>query len=370
MWSTVKDNYLYPDFNGVNWEDIYQEFLPRVQAGLTIQDFYAAMSEMIGRLNDEHSAFLNPQQVAEQEARYSGDFHYVGIGVVTMSVPERRRLTIGAVFPGSPAEKAGLRTHDNILQIDGVPIIDEKEDRRSLLRGPEGSQVTLTVQYPGEQPRQVTITRRAVQGSMPTPHQVLITPGGKRVGYILLLTFEDENIPNGVRQALKDLSRDGPLDGLIVDVRLNPGGASTIFENTISFFVQGAVGSIVNRQEKIPVRVKGEDIQGSQGVPLVVLTGQRTSSFGEIFAGVLQDLGRATIVGETTDGNVELLEVYPLQDGSRLWLAHDTYRPLNHPDLVWEKSGIIPDIKVSSNWDEVTLETDPIVQAALAHFDQ
>jgi C-terminal processing protease CtpA/Prc len=95
-----------------------------------------------------------------------------------------------------------------------------------------------------------------------------------------------------------------------------------------------------------------------------------TASYGEVFAGVLKDLDRAYLIGETTGGNVETLWGYDFDDGSRAWIAHESFRPLNHPDENWEESGVVPHLTVLSNWDEVTVETDPAVIAALEHFDQ
>jgi hypothetical protein len=75
------------------------------------------------------------------------------------------------------------------------------------------------------------------------------------------------------------------------------------------------------------------------------------------------------LIGETTGGNVELLWGYDFEDGSRAWIAHETFRPKNHPDQVWEDTGIIPDLEAPSEWDLVTLETDPAVKAALEYLD-
>ena len=117
------------------------------------------------------------------------------------------------------------------------------------------------------------------------------------------------------------------------------------------------------------MNVIGADINGSSSLPLVVLVGPNTVSFGEIYSGVLRDMGRATVIGELTGGNVELLRGYDFEDGSRAWIAHENFRPRNHPEQDWEATGIIPDVTVASNWDEVTLQTDPAIQAALDFLD-
>jgi carboxyl-terminal processing protease len=370
LWKIVDEEYLYPDFNGLDWNAVHGEYLQKIEGGLNNDEFYADMEEMISRLGDDHSRFLSPAQVAEEDAELSGENDYVGIGILSSPVIERKYITIILVFPNSPAEDAGLQSHDNILAVDGQPIMDENGFRRQLLRGPEGSTVALTVQTPGQNPRQVQLTRQRVTGSVPVPYESLVTPGGKRIGYILLATFADDTVDDQVGQALRALSAEGKLDGIILDNRENSGGTSAVAKGVLGYFTSGVAGHFISRREgSTAFNILGADINGSSTVPLVVLVGQDSVSFGEIFSGILQDIGRAYVIGKTTDGNVELLWGYDFEDGSRAWIAHDRFQPLNHPDQNWELTGIIPDQTVLSNWDEVTLQSDPVIQAALEHFD-
>ena len=166
------------------------------------------------------------------------------------------------------------------------------------------------------------------------------------------------------------MTKDAPLDGLILDNRMNGGGSSTVLEPVLSYFAGGNLGYFVNRIEEHSLEINIHDINGSSRVPLVVLVGSDTASFGEIFAGVLQDVGRAYLIGKTTDGNVEILWGYDLEDGSKIWLANETFRPLNHPDENWEKTGIIPDLFVAGDFDQYSLETDPAVSAAIEYFSK
>jgi C-terminal peptidase prc len=370
LWSIIDQEYLYEDFNGLDWDAVYQENLARIQQGLTQEDFYELMSEMIHSLGDDHSAFMDPERVAEESARFAGQIDYVGIGVITTSVPERDRVSILLVFPGSPAERAGLKQHDSILSVDGEPIMDENGFRRSLIVGPEGTTIGITVQTPGEEPRQVEVTRQRITSEMPIPHEVITSPQGKRIGYLMLHTFNDITIGNKVGQALQEMTAAGELDGLIIDNRFNSGGVIQVMYKALGYFVAGTVGRFVNRQGGEHANIFGRDINGSLQVPLVVLVGPNTVSAGEIFAGVLKDLQRAYVIGETTDGNVEILYIYDLVDGSRAIIAHDTFEPENNPDQDWEQTGIIPDLEAPSSWDLVTLLTDPAVTAALEYFDQ
>jgi len=370
LWATVKDEYLYPDFNGLDWDEIHVEYLQRIDDGLTSDKFYAAMEEMIMRLGDDHSVFLSPDQVSAQNEEFQGNYDYVGVGIMLSAVPDRKRAVILVTFPGSPAEKAGLQPRDNLLEVNGEPILDDQGFLRDVVRGPKGTQVTLTIQTPGREPRQVTLERQQISTSLPVPFKILTSPEGKRIGYLLLTSFADGGIDRIVGEALNAMTADRKLDGLIIDDTQNGGGADTVLKPTLAYFARGILGYFISREGKRPLEIRrGMDFNGSQTVPLVVLVGLDTVSYGEVFAGVLKDIGRAYIIGETTAGNVETLWGYEFEDGSRAWIAHESFRPLKHPDQNWEVTGIIPDQTVLVHWDEYTTEDDPLVKAALNHFD-
>jgi C-terminal peptidase prc len=302
LWSTIRDDYLYPDFNGLNWDAIHAEYRHRIESGLYNVDFYNAMVEMVQRLNDDHSFFLSPEEASNEDSEYAGHNDFVGIGILTIPVPERDRVSIVLVFPDSPAQNAGLEAHDSILAIDGKPVLDENGFRRDLLRGPEGTQVEITVQTPGEEARSVTLTRSRVTGSIPVPWSSHITPHGKRIGYMLIPSFADETIDDQVADNLKRLAAEGTLDGLILDNRQNSGGADNIARGVLSYFTSGLQGYFIDRfGTQRPLSVSGDDIEGSANLPLIVLVGPDTVSFGEIFSGILQNAGRAYLIGEVTN---------------------------------------------------------------------
>ncbi len=371
LWQTIQEDYLYPDFNGLNWNGVHEEYEQRVKAGLNEEGFYSAMEEMVSRLDDEHSFFLSPEEADSEDNEYSGDNDFVGIGILSIAIPERQRISIILVFPDSPAERAGLVAHDSILAVDGHSIFDEEGYRRDLLRGSEGTQVELTVQTPNEEPRTVTLIRSRVTGPMPVPWDNLLTSMDKNIGYLMLPSFADETIDDQVAEALADMSTEKPLDGLIIDNRQNSGGADNIARGVLSYFTRGRLGHFVDRHNtRRSLSVIGTDIAGSSTIPLVVLIGPDTISFGEIFAGILHDSGRAYLIGDATNGNMELLWGYDLEDGSRAWIAREAFYPLNHPEQEWEETGIIPDLTLATSWDEVTLHSDPAVQASLEYFDK
>jgi carboxyl-terminal processing protease len=359
--SRISQVYLYPDYNGLDWPALVAQYRAKVQSGLDTETFYTEMEKFVYALNDDHSNFESPAMVAESNAQLSGVTDFVGVGVRVNPVTDQSNATILAVYPDSPAEHSGLRSHDSILLVDGRPIAEQGIVHTERVRGPECSGVILTVQTPGEQPRQILLVRYRITSSLPINAQLLPTHDGSRIGYIFLPTFYDDTIPGQVKKTLEDF---GTLDGLILDNRMNSGGASNVVEPILSHFTSGTLGDFVSRRSRRAFSITADPINNSQTVPLVVLAGPDTVSFGEIFTGILQDQGRAKVVGETTMGNVETLHGYDLEDGSRVWIAEERFDPI-HSHTVWEKNGVKPDVVAYANWDTFTFENDPSIAAAL-----
>jgi len=362
LWETVDSEYVYSDFNGNDWQAIGQKYRALVTAGLSDDDFFAAMNDMLAELDDDHSYFESPAEAAESDARYAGNNDYVGIGVLHAPIPQAGRSVIIFTFPGSPAAEAGLRAHDSILAVDGEPIIDAAGNLRDNVRGPEGTTIRLMAQRPGGEPFQLELTRRRITGAEPIDY--CLVPG-TRLGYLFLPGLDDETIPAQVRAALEAFAEAGPLDGLVLDNRQNGGGRDDILEGVLSFFTRGTLGHFVNRQARRPLQIVPEDVGGSQSVPLIALMDVNTASFGEVMSGVLQNSGRARLVGQTTPGNVEIMLGYTFEDGSRAWIAPDTFQPVNLPNGLWEQTGIVPDVFVPTRWDLFSEATDPALAKAV-----
>jgi len=359
--SKVHEVYLYPDFNGLDWNATVAKYRAQIQKGMDTEAFYQAMAQFVTDLGDEHSHFESPAEVAASNAELAGTNDYVGIGVEVEPLPKKGLVTILAIFPNSVASHIGLKPHDSILAVDGLPLGVNGQSYEYLVRGPECSAAVLTVQSPGGAPHPLTVIRDRVTASLPIDAELVPAKGGSRIGYIFLPTFFDETIPGQVRQALQSFGR---LDGLILDNRMNGGGSSDVVEPILSYFTSGTLGRFISRTASRPLTVDADPVENSQSVPLVVLVGQDTASFGEIFAGILQDGGRAKVVGQQTLGHVEALSGYDFKDGSRVWIAQESFDPA-HSHVNWEKKGITPDVVAFADWDTFTLATDPGVAAAL-----
>ena len=354
----IEEVYVYPDFNGRDWNEIQARYRARIEAGLDTKSFYSEISAMIEELGDEHSFYLSPVDVQQSEIELRGESEFVGIGAVVQFDPDKAALIVISTFPGSPAEYAGIQSHDSILFVDGEPIGD---DTINPIRGPQCSALVLTVQSPGEAPRDVVLLRYLVRGNPPIDARMVSTADGSKIGYIFIPSFYDEKLPGQIENALNQF---GPLDGLILDVRMNGGGASSVAYPILEFFVNGRMGDFVSRTESRPLDIRANEIQNSQSVPLVVLVSEDTASFAEIFAGLLRDVRGASIVGETSPGNVEVMHGFGFNDGSQAWIAVETFDSA-FSDTNWEETGIVPDVHAFADWGTFYFETDPSLAAAL-----
>ncbi|HRF47279.1 MAG TPA: S41 family peptidase [Anaerolineales bacterium] len=367
LWEAVRDNYVYTDYNGVDWDATGEKYRALIEGGLAPEDFSMSMARMIYELGDEHSGYQDPETVAEEDARLAGNNDYVGIGVLVQAVLETRSGVISHVFDGSPALEAGLRSHDVIVAVGGEPVVDEEGMLRTdKIRGPEGTDVNITVQRPGfDTPVDLTITRRRITGAATIDY--CIVPG-TRIGYIYLPSFDDETFPRQVRDALEAMSASERLEGLVIDNRMNGGGSSSVAHPILSYFVDGEQGAFISRNESDPLDLNGRDIEGSLSLPLVVMVDNDTASYGEIFSGVLKNAGRAVIVGRNTLGNVERLWGFNFDDGSRAWIASETFLPAGasrDQAGVWEETGIVPDYSVPTRWDLFSEANDPALAQAV-----
>jgi carboxyl-terminal processing protease len=357
----LQDHYIYPESISSTWLASAEETRRKVAAGLDTETFYTELESLVTALGDEHSYFQSPQEISAEQASLAGIYNVVGVGALFQPLLDKGWPTILDVLEGSPAAYSGLHPHDVILAVDGMPIGQPGLIHREWTRGPECSAVVLTVRSPGQAPRDLTVVRASVSSPLTIEARLVPTTDGSRIAYVFLPTLLDETIGDRARQALESVV---PLDGLIIDNRMNGGGLGSVTGQILGLFTSGTVGHFVSRDSTEPWEITADPVGNSQDVPLVVLIGKDTVSYGEMMSGVLHDIGRARLVGQTTLGNVEQLRAFDFEDGSRAWLASARFEPANGA-ANWEADGIIPDVEVIADWDTFTFETDPGIAAAL-----
>ncbi len=357
IWQTVDENYLYDDFRGLDWDAVWIEFAPRVRAAQSNTEFYLLMTEMVDRLQDQHSRFLAPGDAAAESVQSTGQERHVGIGVIT--TPSEDGIIIQHVFSDSPAAQAGLRTRDRIIAIDGTAFAAGKD-----IHGRAGTEVRLTVARPDEQPREVVLTRQEVEGHIAPLVRRL--PGD--IGYLGVTTLWIHDMDDQVSGALTDLVVEHPLKGLILDLRGNPGGWRDVLTSVLGHFVQGNVGVFYDRQRTRPLIIHETSGPDLRDLPLVVLIDQNTASYAELLAAILQVEANAFIIGAPSSGNTETIYAYEMEDGARLWVAQEGFRLRNGVNL--EGEGVQPDMIIDVDWTRYSEQRDPHILAALHHLQK
>ena len=360
VWVTVRDNYLYEDYRGADWDALYDEYETQVESVTSAEEFYQVVDDMIQELGDDHSRYLSPWEATEEDDLMSGNTNYVGVGI--FSRHNTNEIQVVYVFPGSPAEEAGLKRRDVISAVDGLPITEDDADL-SRIRGPEGSTVTLTVTSPGEATREVTLTRRSINGK--------VLPSSRRleaddsIGYLVVPSFDPADMDEAVAVELAGLLEgETPLKGVIMDLRGNGGGLIDTMERIAGQFMTGESGNYASRgRQHLMIPPRGALYEDLKAIPLVVLVDGGSESASEMISGALQYRGRAKVVGVPSAGNTETVYPYDYDDGSRLWLAEEGFQL---PDgSTMEGTGVIPDEQIDVDWTLYSELEDPHILKAI-----
>ncbi|MGN6496932.1 MAG: S41 family peptidase [Tsuneonella sp.] len=300
-----------------------------------------AIDGMLASL-DPHSAYLDGGDLQRLETMIDGNYTGLGLSVVE----DDGAVKIISPFKGSPADKAGIKAGDYITHLNGKLIYGGSlDDAVAQMRGQPGTSIRLTIYRPGrDDPFDVTVTRGVIELE-PVTHE--LKPGN--IGYISVNEFS-RDVGADVYSAWEDLKKKaaGPMNGLVLDLRQNPGGSLDEAVALSDLFLDK--GQIVSQRG----RAKGESINYdaesvfkgdmAAGVPVIVLIDGGTASASEIVAGALQDHRRAMIMGERSFGKGSVQTLLPLTRDSALKLTTARYyTPSGHSV---QEGGIEPDIAV------------------------
>ncbi|MEM7033248.1 MAG: S41 family peptidase [Chloroflexota bacterium] len=335
------------------WNLIEARFVDREQLDSSRLS-YAAINAIITELGDTgHTRFLPPNQAEQHNTSMDGRFFGIG---ARLGVNEAGDPIIVKPFIGSPAEKSGILAGDRLIRVDGREVVGltvgEIVER---IRGEEGTVVTLTVQHPAQNELD---TVQVVRGEIVIPAVSWTMIPESSIGLIRLDQFSAQ-ATNELKRALAEL-KDLGMEGIVMDVRGNPGGLlSQAIDVTSEFLTDGNVllerDGIGNRRE-FPVKEGGSALD----LPLVILIDRGSASSSEIFAGAVQDQARGKLVGETTFGTGTVLTPYTLSDGSLLLLGTSEW--LTGGGRSIRNQGIQPDVSVIRQPDDIFLVPDEIGQ--------
>jgi carboxyl-terminal processing protease len=330
-WEAVRDQYVLPDYGGVDWDSVGETYRARIEAGVSDDEFVETMQALLGELPGNQALFQTRAERLEEETTDQSVYHGIGAFIAFREEPEPHVVVL-AVVRDSPAEDAGLEPHDGIYAVDGVPFsLDDADTPAERIRGEPDSTVTLTVQTPGEARREVEIPRGEIRATDVLRGGLL---SALNVAYYRVPVVSNSNLAAAISNDLLSISQRAELRGIILDLRVARSGTGQWpLGEMLTVFGDGDLGEFYTRTTSDTVSVRGQDAGGSQTLPLVLLVGRDTEGTPEIFAAALQGAGRAVLLGQPTPGAVEGFEEVALPDGSRMFLATSSFRTSGNLDL-------------------------------------
>lgn len=348
-WDYIKDNYIESD-------------VPETQL------FYGALAGLVASLQDPYSVFLDPEVSERFEKELAGSFEGIGseIGL------KNSQLTIIAPLPDTPADRAGLRPGDKVLAIDGYDSRGIALDYAvSLIRGPKGEEVVLTIlSNGGEEARDVSIIRdtieidsvkfsRKISGNPEEAEEDFLMEGD--IAYIELLYFNENTLEDWNKTVQKVILANPK--GIILDLRSNPGGfLGTAIEIT-GEWINGKTVVLEKSRSGEKTAHKANRQARFEDIPTVVLVNRGSASGSEIVAGALQDYGVATIIGETTFGKGSIQDLREFKGGSSVKLTIAEWLTPNERQI--NEVGIVPDVEVELTREDYDNDLDPQLDRAL-----
>ncbi|NLC77644.1 MAG: PDZ domain-containing protein [Clostridia bacterium] len=310
----------------------------------------ATIEELFEKLDDPHSGYLTPKQF--EDFQISSSQEYAGVGM--QLVQKEEYVEVVTVFPNTPAERVGVQPGDIIRAVNGEDMTGRSlEEVAALIRGKEGTAVLIEFfrESTGEQ-RIVSLTRELIHLEV-LEHR--LEEGN--IGYIRVKSFTP-TVGREFDQVLKDLRSQG-MQGLILDLRQNPGGYLTAALDIGSHFA-GVGEPLLHIEGRDSDPVSYQSLTQAFDLPVAVLVDEGSASASEIVAGIIRDSGAGRVFGTTTFGKASVQTLFTLPQGGAVKLTTARYLTPNKVDL--NGVGLVP--------DEIIEEPEEQLQAAIAYLQQ
>ncbi len=288
---------------------------------------------------DPHSSYLKPDHFKELQVETKGSFSGIGIEITIKD----NMLTVVSPIEGTPAFKQGLKAGDKIIKIENESTVDlSLMEAVKKLRGRKGSKVNITVHRKGwTEPKKFTIVRDVIP--LQSVKSKIIEPG---YGYIRITNFQ-ANTTRDLKKALKEMTADRKIKGLLLDLRNNPGGLLDQSVKVADVFLdKGVIVSTKGRLADQNMKFQAHGSGGAYHFNIIVLVNEGTASASEIVAGALKDNKRALILGAQTFGKGSVQTIIPMNDGAGLRLTTARYYTPSGTSI--QATGVTPDIPVPS----------------------
>lgn len=333
---------------------IRQDYVEAVPDNKLLENAIRGMLEGL----DPHSTYLDQEQYNELKVGTTGQFGGLGIEVGL----ENGFVKVISPIDDTPAQKAGIKAGDLIIRLDDKPVKGMSlNDAVKTMRGEPGSKIVLTVVREGlEQPLKLEIIRDIIK--VKSVKSRLLEKG---YGYVRISSFQAKTGEN-VEDAIAELTKDGALNGLVLDLRNNPGGVlNAAVAVSDAFLNDGLVVYTDGRIEDSKMKFNATPGDILNGAPIVVLTNAGSASASEIVAGALQDHKRAIIMGEKTFGKGSVQTVLPTSNGGAVKLTTARYYTPSGRSI--QAEGITPDVPISKVKLEMAQQSEfgPLKEADL-----
>ena len=338
------------------WKTIEEKYVDREK--LNVQEMiYGAISGMIESLEDPYTVFFKPEEAKKFLEDVKGFFEGVGMEIAVKG----DQLQVVAPLEGTPAQKAGLRPGDKILKVDGKSTTDVTIDTAiDWIRGPKGTQVTLTI-YREEwgQERDIKITR----GVIDIPSLKLEMLAEDNIAYLRLYHFSEKASYDFREAAIEILA--SPAQKIILDLRNNPGGYLDVAQDIAGWFLEkGQVVAIEDFGEgREQQEILAEGNAKLLNYPVVILINEGSASGSEILAGALRDNRGVKLIGETSFGKGSVQELTDLREGFSLKVTIAKWLTPKRESIT--DKGLEPDIKVELSEKDYEEGRDPQLDKAI-----
>lgn len=317
---------------------------------------YGAIEGMTKSLGDPYTSFFNPEQAKRFQQDLSGSFEGIGVEIGV----KKNQLTVVSPLEGTPGQKAGLKTGDVILKINGKDATDmTTEEAVSLIRGQKGTAVTLSIFREGWQSaKDIKITRETIK----IPSMKWELKNGD-VAYIHIFEF-GESLPADFKKAALEILS-GPAKKIALDLRGNPGGYLEISQEIAGWFLpKGQVITIEDfGKDKEKKLYKSQGNANLANFPIIVLINEGSASASEILAGALRDDRNIKLIGQKSFGKGSVQEVVDLRGGSFLKITIAKWLTPKGNSI--SEVGLEPDIKIDITDKDIENSNDPQLDKAL-----
>lgn len=336
------------------WNLINEKYVDKSKLDQT-KMIYGSISGMIKAVGDPFSGFMNPEETEAFSQDMEGTFDGIGVEIGM----KNEILTVIAPLEGTPAAKAGLKAGDKILKIGDELTTDMSVDQAvTKIRGPKGTEVTLTVLQNGDnEPKEIKITRDTI-----SVKSVKLETKDGEIAIVKILKFGDDTTAEFNRVASRIITQKSK--GIVLDLRNNPGGyLESAIDISSKFIPQGEV---IVLEETSDGSKKNYDARGGSilsGLPVIVLVNGGSASASEITAGALRDDLGAILVGKKTFGKGSVQQLEKLSGGSSLRITIARWLTPNG-DYIMEK-GIDPTVDIDLTDNDYNNDRDPQMDRAL-----